>query len=342
MATNRIGKLQTRRTDPLIKSANVYEVYDRIAEDESVKYAVGAMQPIEPEYTAATFAEGDRVKNQLDRILNPNGKSADFAYQGSVTSDTHIKAYSDIDLLTLLTKFHFIEPPGVPSFPYQGVPLEDADGMRETAAENLKTCYPTVDVDNEPGKCISLSGGSLRREVDVVVASWWDTVEYQQSYKQVDRGVMIYDSESYSWVKNKPFRHNDLLDAKDRRTAGNLRKVIRLLKSLKYDADTEVKVSSYDICSLAYRMPDDFLAANRGQELLLIRNIGQYLDYVEANASYRDLLMVPNEMRKIFCADGGSIEGLRQLNKEVKDLTRDIELGLRRSFKKLADARVSY
>lgn len=77
MATNRVGKLQTRRTDPLIKSANIYEVYDRIAEDESVKYAIGAMQPIEPEYTAATFAEGDRVRNQLDRILNPNESKSD-------------------------------------------------------------------------------------------------------------------------------------------------------------------------------------------------------------------------------------------------------------------------
>lgn len=89
-------------------------------------------------------------------------------------------------------------------------------------------------------------------------------------------------------------------------------------------------------------MPDGFLAANRGQELLLVRNIGQFFDYLEEHPSYRDLLMVPNEMRKIFCAEGATIEGLRQLNKEVKDLIRDIEQGLSRSFKKLADARVSY
>ena len=52
-------------------------------------------------------------------------------------------------------------------------------------------------------------------------------------------------------VRNKPFMHNYNINDKDVKTGG-LRKVIRLLKTLKYDAEKDVKISSYDIASLAY------------------------------------------------------------------------------------------
>src|SRR5579863_5137093 len=108
MATNRIGKLRARRTDPLIKAAaagQLREVYDRISEDESVRYAIGAMQPIDDEYTKNTYEEGNRVKAQLDKALNQPRQTAEFEYQGSVTNNTHIKAHSDIDLLALHAYF---------------------------------------------------------------------------------------------------------------------------------------------------------------------------------------------------------------------------------------------
>ena len=69
MATNRLEKLRKRRTDPLIKAAAVREAYDSMSEGESIKYAVGSMQPIGREYTKNTYAEGDRVKAQLDNVL---------------------------------------------------------------------------------------------------------------------------------------------------------------------------------------------------------------------------------------------------------------------------------
>ena len=66
---SRLARLQARRTDTfeagMMKSAGANEVYERMQESSSaIKYAVGAMQPIDPNYTANTYAEGDRVKNQ--------------------------------------------------------------------------------------------------------------------------------------------------------------------------------------------------------------------------------------------------------------------------------------
>jgi len=343
MATNRIGKLRSRRTDPLIKATEMREVYDRISDDESVKYAVGAMQPIDKEYTNKTYEEGDRVKAQLDKSLNAQVPAVvQFEYQGSVTNNTHIKAHSDIDLLALHAHFYTVQPPGKPTLLYQGDVLTDLKHLRTSCTHVLKLAYPTVSVNDDPGKCIALEGGSLRRKIDVVISNWWDTVEYQTSRLAFQRGVHIYDSKANIRIENRPFLHNARIDERDRLLNGNVRKVARLLKSLKYDADTKVNMSSYDVTSIAYRMPDDLMRPGHGAELLLVENTRGFLRLLLDNSALRASLKVPNEMRAIFSSEGASVEGLNQLYKETQELVDDISKGLTRSFRKLAEARVSY
>jgi hypothetical protein len=341
MARNRVAKLQLRRTDSTMKASSIHEVYDRISEDESIRYAIGAMQPIEKEYTANTYAEGDRVKSQLQN-LNSLKETVEFEYQGSVTNDTHIKAHSDIDLLALHAGFFSIQPPGSPISPYKGDPMQDLKDLRQICVQNLKRAFPAVVVDDRPGKCIALSGGSLRREIDVVISNWWNTVEYQNSGQKVDRGIKIFDSKLDSRVENKPFKHNLLIDLKDKQVNGNLRKVIRLLKSLKYDAEPSIRMSSYDIASIAFDMPASYFNASKGSELLLVENCRIFLKFLLDNKAYRDAMRVPNGMRLIFGNDGATEAALIDLHREVVDLLTDIANGLTRSFKKLADARISY
>lgn len=263
------------------------EVYDRISEDESVRYAVGAMQPIDDEYTTKTYEEGDRVKAQLDKALNQPRQTAEFEYQGSVTNNTHIKAHSDIDLLALHAAFYSIQPPGKPAFVYQGDLMGDLRDLRSAASQALRSAYPTVTVNDAPGKCISLEGGSLRRRIDVVISNWWDTVEYQRSGLLYQRGVHVFDSKANARVENRPFLHNARIDARDRLLNGNLRKVSRLLKSLKYDADTTVDISSYDITSIAYRMPDELMGPAQGAELALLENARLFLRWLLDDDAHR-------------------------------------------------------
>jgi hypothetical protein len=54
-----------------------------------------AMKSVEPEYTQKSRDAGERVKEHLSKEL----KDVSFKYQGSVMTNTHIKGYSDIDLL---------------------------------------------------------------------------------------------------------------------------------------------------------------------------------------------------------------------------------------------------
>ena len=60
---SRLGKLHLRRTDDSITEAKLFnEAYRTIAQSESVKYVIGSMQPIDPEYTKNTYKQAERVR----------------------------------------------------------------------------------------------------------------------------------------------------------------------------------------------------------------------------------------------------------------------------------------
>ena len=178
-ARNNLQRLLNRRHGPELvtfsaKEARAKEMFERIQEDDAVKYLVGAMQPIDPAYTKNTIAEADRVKSHLAEGFQARGVVASFDYQGSVTNDTHIFRYSDIDLLSLTGRFVFkengdrIEPPqSQPLLPNIHLLVQ-----HNASVDIIKTKIPSVTVDTSGGKAIQLSGGSLSRKVDIISSPW--------------------------------------------------------------------------------------------------------------------------------------------------------------------------
>ena len=337
--SNRLDRLRARRTDNYEKQATLNEVYDRMSEQSSaVKYAIGAMQPIDPAYTTNTYKEGDRVKNQLENA----SLACSFEYQGSVTCDIHIRAHSDIDLLTLTCKFETNDGPIAPGSRYGGSWRDDLITLRRDSAATLRQKFPEATVDTSGSKSVSIEGGSLRRKIDVVTSNWRNTLDYNRTRQPRDRGVDILDTSISNTLRNLPFLHNDRIDTKDKRTMGGLRKAIRLLKSLRYDSSSGVDLSSYDIAAIGYAMDDARLTVTRGLELQLVENCKNHLDFLVENPSHRQSLDVPNGTRRIFCAEGATVKGLTQLQGEVGQLLYDIHHDLSRSFRKLAAARIEY
>ncbi|MEZ0262991.1 MAG: hypothetical protein ACAH80_18445, partial [Alphaproteobacteria bacterium] len=335
MPRNRLDKLFLRRIDPTLGNVTALdEVYKKISQSESVKYALGAMQPIDPQYTKATFEQGDRVKNQLDAKLST---SCSFAYQGSVTNDTHIKAKSDLDLLTVIKKFHDLEAPQQPLYPYQGNPVQDMRDLRAACEAVLISSFPQAKVDTSGSKAIAMEGGSLTRKIDVVPASWHHTNRYAQTQLEIYKGVMVFDKDTGNRIPNAPFLHNYLIGERDAITRGGLRKASRLMKSLKYDAD-KVSISSYDIVAIAYNIEASLLTLPKEAELTIVEICHQYCSTLLANASLRASISVPVGNRKVFCPEGASEEGLAQLTAELAELRDDIISENSRSFTKLAQA----
>lgn len=335
---SRLSNLRARK-DPESLQKSLYKEFASLQEDENIEFVLDSMAPIDPAYTQKSRDEARRVANQIRSSFNlPGANGPQFTLQGSVTSDTHIKGYSDIDLLVLEQRFMYVDPP-ISRPPYQGDALADFTQLREHCGEILIGKFPAATVDMKPGKAINMSGGSLQRDVDVVIASWRDTQEFVATSDLIYRGVSVFDSATKKPIHNLPFLHNFRLDEKDAVAGGNLRRVIRLLKSIKADADNEIKVSSYDIAAIAYRMPSEYLSVPPGAELMLLERARAWLEALSNDVQLRASLKVPNEMRMIFGPDGTPVEGLNALIKEVRELSNDVRDALNRSFRRIEEAR---
>lgn len=332
--SQKLNDLKNRRQDiEILKKSyfadaiqrTVTENYESLREAESIKYAIGAMSPVDQIYTKNTYEEGERVKNQLEKLKEK--VSIEFKYQGSVTNNTHIKAYSDIDILTIHGAFYTLEPPLISTNPYHGDPIQDLLDLRGRCYNILYNAYPTANVDNNGAKSISLSGGSLKRKIDIVPANWYNTVKYEATRIDYYRGINILDYYSKKLLENQPFYHNKLLEDKDNATFKNYKRVVRFLKTLRFDASQKIDLSSYDIAAIMYNM-DNGLYLIGNSPLMLIENSLRFLIFIRENELYRNSLKVPDGSRSIFCTNGANTTNLNLLIKELSGLYQDILIDL--------------
>lgn len=290
--------------DELIANAQLRtEAYERRSNAPASQYALGAMQQVDPEYTRNSYVEGDRVKDQLNRRLD-SSYVASFDYQGSVPLNVHIKGISDIDLLVLRTDFVTIDTPGPKTYlDWPGdSPAAGLSKLRADAARHIGDAFPEVTVDTSGSKCITLSGGSLRRNIDVIPCHWHDTLAWQYQGQKRDRGIKILNAKEGLTILNMPFMHIYKIDSKDIVCSGGAKKVIRLLKNVSADADIadDKKLSSYDIASLVWHFPDVELSVQVWNELALVAVAQSNLERLLANRYASATLRTPDNSRYIL------------------------------------------
>lgn len=313
------------------------EFFELLKESTGIKYAVGAMAAVDEAATKVSVREGDRVADSLIKSLTGAGESVTKRLQGSVALDIHIKGHSDVDMLIIVTNPVNIELPQVTSNGYS--PATDPRSLLQiirdvrTKSENiLPTNFPKADVDCSNNKSICISGGSLSRDVDVVPALWFDTIQYQRSFQEHDRGVKIYHKGDDKLLLNFPFSHIKLINDRDAQYSGNLKCVIRLMKNMiadmpEYKKRIVKQLSSYDLAAIGYHMNSD-LQAPYYMRLSLIEKTRAHLNLLLAAKDYRNSLFVPDKSRKIFDTEGKT-EALSILSKEMDDLAFSIFKELR-------------
>src|SRR5262245_29482796 len=118
-------RLLSRRAPALERAVTRFTEAHEHAPGETTKYLLGALAPVAPNLTARLTEQGDRVKKQLSTRLNGEYPYLEFRRQGSVSNNTHIRYYSDVDVLTIIDKFTTLEPPQEATYPYQGNPTDD-------------------------------------------------------------------------------------------------------------------------------------------------------------------------------------------------------------------------
>ncbi|WP_176079769.1 hypothetical protein [Paraburkholderia tropica] len=312
-------------------SQSLTEAYERRAQSDSLKYALGAMQEVAEKYTTVSHKEKDRVTNQINGGMMRYGQSVDVQLQGSLALNIHLRRYSDVDLLVFPGDFLLYDSTGSAAYTYAPSDRDKVQVVR-TLRTNcytiLKDAFPEVDVDDSGAKCINLTGGSLARSVDVVPALWLDTADYQTSRRQADRGVQILDRPKLELTGNSPFLYMENVNLKDHATMGGAKKAIRLLKTLKYDAEDEINFSSFDIASLVWNMSDAALSYPSYLETALLSSLQDEVNRLCENRAVADTLLVADKTRKIVRSDK-DFKALQALNQELSDLIESIATELK-------------
>ncbi|WP_439881656.1 nucleotidyltransferase domain-containing protein [Pontibacter sp. MBLB2868] len=235
-------------------------------------YIRTAMKGVEPEYTQKSKDAGEAVKRHLSGVL----RNVTYRYQGSVMTNTHIRGHSDIDLLTISDKFYqygYAEINDILNTPerrngfkdtsikkleqevsnssYSGNTLEDLRTIRLDCENTLSGQYSICDTGKP--KAIKITNKNLNREVDVVVANWYDDAMSIINDKGDFRGIQVYNKvEHVQGPQNYPFLSINRINERGALTNGRLKKMIRFLKNLKASSDTDIELSSFDITAICY------------------------------------------------------------------------------------------
>lgn len=331
--TDRIAILNRSEAEQVLAKSLLQEAYAKRSTGlRYTKYALGAMQAVDTEYTRISREEADRVGKQIVEGLEKQGRGAELRLQGSVPADVHIRGVSDVDLLVIEKRYYRYDPNGARALrgEYQNPVTYDTltalGEFRKSCEVILDGAYPVAKVDKSGAKAVKISGGSLRRPVDVVPANWIDNKLYQLSSRESDRGVEILDTSVPTRIENLPFLHIEKLYLRDVLSGGGLKKAIRLCKSVKADAQeegTNIKLSSFDIASTMWHADLVAMMVGTAYELAILEETRRHLNWLSANRPLAIALDVPDGSRKVFDTNE-RFEALVQLASEVTDLAENV------------------
>lgn len=314
-----------------------------ISYSDVLMYIRSAMKGVEPEYTRRSKDAGEKVKDHLKTVLT----DVIYKYQGSVMTDTHIKGYSDIDLLAICDKFYSWDSSGireavedyskrqqysdssvrklqrkVDNFsPYEGSSLDDLREIRLKSESKLRSVY--LECDTSKPKAIRIKNRNLNREVDIVTANWYDDISSIINDLGDYRGVQVFNKEKdIKGQTTYPFLSIARINNRSSATNGRLKKMIRFLKHLKADSNLEIDLSSFDLNAVCYDIDPRVYDQLSFYELVPV--LYRQLKRICQNNEHADSLVSVDGHEYIFRFNQIKLQNLRLLLGEIENIYLDL------------------
>ncbi len=300
-----------------------------------------AMKSVEPEYTQKSKDAGERVKQHLLKKLT----DVTFKYQGSVMTNTHIKGHSDIDLLTICDKFYTYDSNNIKELlntptrrekyrqtsiqklekevnnsGYSGNSLEDLKKLRLDSERILEDVYDICDITHP--KAIKITNLDLKRDVDIVIANWYDDISSIINDKGEYRGIQIYNKDKNQKGKaDYPFISINKINERSTATNGRLKKMIRFLKNVKAISEHEIDLSSFDINAICFDIDP-----TKYQNLTifeLVPLLHAQMKSICTNTEHSDNLISVDGREYIFRENSTKLNNVKSLLGEVEGVYAD-------------------
>ncbi|MEQ9306487.1 MAG: hypothetical protein RJQ14_21420 [Marinoscillum sp.] len=301
-----LENLLGRRYDEALRESIVSDAFEECEYADSIKYALEAMQEIDPSYAYKTFHITKRIQDKLDKVFHEIDLKVDFRYQGPIQTETHIVLYGGVELMIL-------------SKTYSKKPWTQVTRIAQEVMGTLTGDQNFTGIDYSSKLRIKLFTSKPQCEIKLLPAVWLDNPEFLTSKREIDRGICEYNMLKKTRRKYLPFMNIARINAKDSRCNGGLKKIIRLLLSLQRDSTANIELNWYEISSMIYAIPEKQLKFNSEYSLSLLGVVSAQLNRVVTDKNYRERLASPSEKELVF--------GSRHyLNDEVVKLKTELDL----------------
>ncbi|QNL48948.1 nucleotidyltransferase domain-containing protein [Olivibacter sp. SDN3] len=347
---NQLAASIQQRSNPenLVLEKSFSDELSSVQYNDLLRYITLAMNGVDPAYTEKSKLAGERVKNHLKETLS----DVVYRYQGSVMTNTHIKGTSDIDLLVITDKFYTFDRAGIEKAlsdynqmiylkesqinslksQLQGggygtdIALQDLRENRLHSEHKLKDKYEIYDITRP--KSIKITNQHLKRDVDIVIANWYDDVKSVINDKNDDyRGIQVYNKQLHSKGDvDYPFLSIKRINDRSADTQGRLKKMIRLLKNIKADSDKEIELSSFDFNAICYDI--DISTYKDLNKYMLVGVVLNKLIKLATDGHSADNLTSVDGREYIFRNNSGKLQSLRNLMGEVSFVLNDLKTQL--------------
>ncbi|AQW92511.1 hypothetical protein BBD28_03115 [Elizabethkingia anophelis] len=303
------------------------------------------MSAVDDKFTRDIIQAGNNVKAHLSRSL----EDVIYEFQGSVMTNTHIKANSDIDLLVISNKFYRIPPRTELQSLLNGYTLNT---VQKNIVQEILNTSPFIgnsdhvlldnrlktekilqdnydDCDISKPKCVRIFNQNLKKPVEAVIACYEDDIFSIKNFRDKKyRGIKIYEKNIGTGKTDHPFFTIDSINEKSSKTNGRLKKMIRFLKNFMYDSDYEYsELKSFGINIICYNI--DISKYNSLHYVGLLFVIQEQLQKIIDDSGYMASLTSIDGSEKLFYDINNNLiikkyAEVFQLNKELKELLDDI------------------
>jgi hypothetical protein len=319
--TQRLANVAARKFDRELNESVLSKSAAAALFPENVKYLLEAMRPIDGKYNERTLEAATRIQKHLEDAFSLHFER-DYRTQGSVRTGTNIRVHSDFDLLGIIKRYYYQEAPVTNAYT-ESDPDSDIQEFRKQATNILKGIYD--EVDDSGDKSIAIRNKSLNRKVDVVFCFWYWSNKYAETRNDHYKAVYLYNFPSKSKQLDYPFATINSVNWKGDETKDGSRRGIRLLKTLKADAEEDWKtLKSFHLTSLVHSMANERLLYLPGRELDITKSISSEVGNLINDPERRKAIKSPNGLEQPF-NNGDTIPDLKKLKADLDELINDTQ-----------------
>ncbi|MEM9895319.1 MAG: hypothetical protein AAF789_03020 [Bacteroidota bacterium] len=317
-----LENLKKRRYDEAIKEHVLSDGFKRSKYPDVLKYTLESMVEIDPSYAYKVYANSRRIHEKIMARFKKKGIKVDYRYQGDLKTFSNILLYGDVEIIVIdkLSK----EKPHVAIKKITG---ELLDALKDDPS------FKSVNYNDQTR--IRIIASKPTCEIDLLPSVWVDSNEYIKSHNEIYRGIAEFDFKRKRVKKYLPFLNIARLNARDQRTNGNFRSLVRLLKSLKTDSEENIQLKNADINSIVYKIPESKLQLPPGKLLAVFPLIDKLLAKLAWEDKYFAALKSPSEKDRIFASRPEAKDEVIKLHKSFKQLMQDVQ-------KELAEKKLTF